>query len=154
VQTILRIKPHHFVDILTSLGQGRAFEPHPYGHAVHVVAGCLLAERDTMLQMEFGADEICGPCTHNKAGWCDDTIDTSWRPAAPSCKREWNLLLDERWCRRLGLAAGDRLTARQFCRLLRGRAGDLVEIYPEFPPDRIAARERDLAAGIERYLGE
>jgi len=152
MQTVLRIKPHHFVDILTSLGQGRPFEPHPLGHAVHLVAGCLLAERDTMLQMEFGADEICGPCRHNKDGWCVDTIDTSWRPAAPSCKREWNLLLDERWSRRLSLSAGERLTAREFCRRLAGKAANLAEIYPEFPPDRIAARERDLAAGIARFL--
>ena len=149
---VIRIKPHHLVDILTSLGRGRPFEPHPYGHAVHIVANCLLAERESMLQMELGADDICAPCLHNVQGRCDDTIDTSFRPKAPASKREWNLRLDRRWCRRLGLSAGDRLTVRQFARLVQERAGDITGIYREEPPDRTADRARNLREGIARFL--
>jgi hypothetical protein len=150
---LIRIKPHHFVDIVAALGRGQTtFEPHPYGHDVHGVAARLLEDRDTALEIELGADDICRPCVHNADGLCDDTIDTSFRPDAPSSKREYNLLLDERWCERLGLAQGQRLTARQFCRLLRDRAGDIAAIYRENPPDRTAKRAEDLRAGIEQYL--
>ena len=57
------IKPHHFVDVMRTLGDEQGeFRPHPYGHAVHTVAAKILAYRDAMLQMELGADDICKPC--------------------------------------------------------------------------------------------
>jgi hypothetical protein len=149
----VRIKPHHFVDIVAALGRGQmTFEPHPYGHDVHGVAARLLDDHDTLLEIELGADDICRPCVHNADGLCDDTIDTSFRPDAPSSKREYNVLIDERWCERLGLTPGQRLTARELCRLLRERAGDIAGIYRENPADRTAKRAEDLGAGIAKYL--
>jgi hypothetical protein len=151
----IRIKPHHFIDIVTALSAERpVFEPHPYGHAVHAVARAVLADRDSTLEMELGADDICAPCIHNVGGRCDDTIDTSFRPAAPTSKGDYNLLIDRRWCRRLGLAQGDRLTAREFVERLRGQSADLAEIYRENPPERVAKRAADLAAGIRKFLEE
>ena len=151
---VIQIKPHHFVDIISALGRGQTtFEPHPYGHGVHTVAACLLREPDVLLEIELGADEICRPCKHNVGGFCDDTIDTSFRPEAPSSKREYNLLIDERWCRQLGLAQGDRIRALQLCERLREHADGLTDIYRENPADRTAARAGDLRAGIERFLG-
>ena len=80
---VIHIKPHHFVDILTTHGAGQTrFAPHPYGHAQHTVAAQLYAEHDVLLEIELGADDICLPCVHNIDGLCDDTIDTSFRPTA------------------------------------------------------------------------
>jgi len=153
MEDVIRIKPHHVVDILTSFGRGLRFEPHPYGHAVHTVAARLLADPEVLLEMELGADDICAPCVHNVDGSCDDVIDTSYRPAAPPRKREWNLLLDRRWCERLGIDPGDRLTGRQFCERLRGRAGDIADLYREMPPDHTADRAANLRRGIDKALG-
>ncbi len=153
-QRVIRIKPHHFIDVVRDFGRGRtAFEPHPYGHAVHAVAERLWRERDVMLEMELGADAICEPCVHNVGGLCDDTIDTSFRPAAPASKREYNLLIDRRWCARLGLAQGERLTARAFCERLAERMRDIADIYRENPPERVAERATALRAGIDLFLG-
>ena len=150
---MIAIKPHHFVDIVTAVGGGRTkFEPSPYGHAVHTVAHIILADPDVTLQMELGADDVCAPCVHNIDGICDDTIDTSYRPAAPKSKREWNLLIDRRWCERLGLAQGDTLTAREFCRRVRERAGDIIDIYREIPPEMTAGRQTKLRGGVETLL--
>jgi len=149
----IQMKPHHLVDIITSFAGGQTtFKPHPYGHAVHSVAARVLSDRDVLLEMELGADDICKPCKHNIDGLCDDTIDTSFRPDAPSSKREYNLLLDERWCERLGLQQGDRLTAREFCQRLRDGMGDIRDIYRENPDQRIAERKEKLEAGIARFL--
>ncbi|HRU06640.1 MAG TPA: hypothetical protein P5137_12800, partial [Candidatus Brocadiia bacterium] len=127
---MISIKPHHFVDIITSFGAGQSDpQPHPYGHAVHTVTKAVLADRDVLLRMELGADDICAPCKHNISGLCGDTIDTSYRPLAPKLKREWNLLIDQRWLQRLGLREGDTLTARQMCQRIQDRAGDITDIY-------------------------
>ena len=150
---MIRIKPHHFVDIISALGRGETtFEPHPYGHDVHTVAALLLRHPDSLLEIELGADDICRPCKHNLNGQCDDTIDTSFRPRAPRSKREYNLLIDRRWCERLGLRQGRRLQAREFCRLVRRLAADVADIYRENPADRTAKRAEDLRAGVEKFL--
>ncbi len=126
---VISIKPHHFVDIITAFGDGcTRFEPHPYGHAVHRVAAEILADRDAMIRIEFGADDICGPCRHDIDGLCDDTIDTSFRPQAPKSKRQYNLLLDERW------------------------AGDITDIYRENPTERTAQRLTKLQNGLAWFL--
>jgi hypothetical protein len=138
------------VDIVVSFGVGRrTFEPHPYGHAVHTVSKRILNDPDVLLEIELGADDICGPCAHNVDGSCNDTIDTSYRPQAPPSKKEWNLLIDGRWCERLGIHQGDRLTARELCERIRDRAGDITDIYQELPPDMVAERSARLAEGLE-----
>jgi len=150
---MISIKPHHFVDIITALGAGRSeASPHPYGHAVHSVTKKIFTDRDVDLRMEFGADDICLPCRHNFNGVCDDTIDTSFRPQAPESKREYNLLIDERWSEQLGLRQNDQLTARELCLRIRDRAGDISDIYREMPADRTAARQAKLQKGIAKFL--
>ena len=152
-QGVIRVKPHHFIDIVTSFGAGQVtFEPHPYGHAVHTVAEQILSNPEVLLEMELGADDICTPCQHNINGLCDDTIDTSYRPQAPSSKREWNLMIDQRWCERLQLGQGDRLTAREFCERLQNCAGDITDIYREIPARRTAERASKLERGIAKLL--
>ena len=60
---IIRIKPHHLIDILTTYGAGTtSLDPHPYGHAQHIVSPQILDNPDVMLEMELGADEIWMQC--------------------------------------------------------------------------------------------
>lgn len=150
---MISIKPHHFIDIITAFGDGRErFEPHPYGHAVHSVAERILAEPDVELRMEMGADDICLPCRHNVDGLCVDMIDVSYRPEAPESKREYNLLIDQRWSKRLGIRQDSRMTARAFCELIRDRAGDISDIYREMPVARTAERRAKLSMGVTKFL--
>lgn len=149
----IRIKPHHFVDIVSDVGAGQTdWRPHPYGHAVHSIAAAILADLDVTLRMDFGADDICAPCVHNVGGLCDDTIDTSYRPAAPKSKRESNLIIDRRWSERLSLQEGEELTANEFCRRLRGLKGDIADIYREEPAERTAKREARMRKGAAILL--
>ena len=153
--SMLTIKPHHFIDIITQFGdEGAPLQPHPFGHAVHTVAQQLLTNRNIMLCMELGSDAICEPCCHNVSGVCDDTIDTSFRPQAPASKQDYNQLIDRRWCERLGLEQGDRLSARAFCARVQDRAGNIEEIYRETPAERTQARQAKLLEGIAWFLGE
>jgi hypothetical protein len=62
-------------------------------------------------------------------------------------------LIDRRWCERLGIKQGDRLTARQFCERLRSHAGDITDIYREIPAERTAERAGKLEEGIRKFLG-
>ncbi|OGS22270.1 MAG: hypothetical protein A2252_06830 [Elusimicrobia bacterium RIFOXYA2_FULL_39_19] len=150
---MIRMKPHHFVDIITDFGEGSlSFEPHPYGHANYTVSKEILANPDVMLEMELGADDICKPCRHNINGLCDNIIDISFRPTAPLSEREYNLLLDQRWCNRLNIKQGDRLTAKEFCALLNNLTGDIMDIYIETPAEMTREREKYLKKGIKKFV--
>lgn len=147
------IKPHHFVDIITSFANGqRTFTPHPYGHAVHTVSARIRGDHKTLLQMELGADDICAPCCHNINGACDDTIDRSYRPDAPPLKNDWNLLLDQRWCRRLDIKSGDQFRARELCARIWEKMGDITDIYSEIPAGMTADRAVKLKKGLAVML--
>ncbi len=150
---MLIIKPHHFVDIIRSVGNRTLnFTPHPYGHALHTVAQTVLAAPYVELCIELGPDAICSPCCHNRNGACDDTIDTSFRPTAPSSKQAWNLLIDRRWCERLELKQGDCITAFAFCERLLPCVDNIQDIYRELPVDRLRTRQDELAKGVTRFL--
>jgi len=150
---LIHIKPHHFVDILTYYGAGQAtFAPHPYGHAQHTVAAQLHANPDILIEIELVVDDICAPRVHNQDGECDDIIDIQHRPQAPPLKREWNLLIDLRWCERLGLSQGDRLSAHSLAQRLLQKMGDITDIYREMPADGTAQRSNKLRNGLSQYL--
>ena len=176
MKDLVRIKPHHFVDIITALAaRGVSSEPHPDGHAgmnfgaeklrdyldashpygngAPIVSERVLRDHDTLLEIiELGADDICEPCKHNLDGLCDDIIEPGVRPGAPRSKHEWARRLDERWCERLQVKQGDRLTAQELCERLRDLAGDIADIYRETPDSLTAGRARSLKEGIEKYL--
>lgn len=150
---IIRIKPHHFIDIMTSFADDEIIlKPHPYGHNVHSVSKRIINNRNLVLQIELHADDICNPCIHNIDGICNDTIDTTNRPQAPSLKREWNLLIDNRWCKRLKIKHGDKITALKFCELINENPNDILEIYKEVNKAHTVNREINLRKGLKKYL--
>ena len=148
------IKPHHFIDILTDVGRGHTdWQPMPdFGHAVHLVARRLMANRDVLLEMEPGIDDICRPCVHHVGDECDDVRANPY-PGQPAPKMEWNLMLDRGWSALLGLERGDRLTAREFCKKVQDAATlDTVRpIYPGQPEEVTQDRFRNLMAGVKIF---
>lgn len=153
MNTRIRIKPHHFVDIITDHGFGRDVPtPHPYGHALHLVTRQVIENPEARLVIELGADDTCRPCRHNVEGACDDTIDVTGRPAAPHSKQEYNLLIDRRWCDLTGLRQGSRLTVAQFCELLCRTPLEIAEIYREESADYVTEKYTGLRSGVRRIV--
>jgi hypothetical protein len=148
---VVRIKPHHFLDILTRFGAGQSFEPNPLGHAQHLVAACVLADAQITLELVWGADDICAPCNKLEAGRCTDTTAPGGKVVS---KEAYNRALDERWLGRLGLAPGTRIIAAEYARLARERMGDIYTLYPEMPREGTTMRRKRLLRGIALYLKE
>jgi len=153
MEKIVHIRPLHFVDILCDHGAGKdIFAPHPFGHALHLFAGRIMGDKDTLLEITLDPDDVCKPCLHNRSGECDNVIDTSFRPTAPPLMRDWDLLINQRWCERLSIAEGERYTARELCLRLRDRAGDITGIFPEFIDNRAETKARNMREGIRKFL--
>ncbi len=156
---VIRIKPHHFLDIVRDFGVGVEFRPSPYGHAAHLVAEKVLADRQVMLELVLGIDDICEPCKNHVDGHCIDTTTTTGEVTS---KEEWNLTIDNRLFERLGLTEGVRIPADDFCRLVRERLyptgaaeGSLIfDIWREASREKTESRAKGLLRGMALYLGE
>ena len=118
-----------------------------------------MADRQVVLELVLGIDDICEPCKNHVDGHCIDTTTTTGEVTS---KEEWNLTIDTRLFGRLGLAEGARIRADDFCRLTRQRlypTGDadgslIFDVWREAARERAAARARDLLKGIALYLHE
>ena len=149
----IKIKPHHFIDIITSFSADNVIlEPHDYQHNVHSISKTILENRNALLEIDLGADDICKPCIHNIDGVCDDILDISNRPEVPRLKREWNLILDKRWCKRLKIDQGKIISVLEFCELLKEGSNNLLEIYKENNRENTIQREINLKKGLKKYL--
>ena len=149
----IKIKPHHFIDIITSFSADNVIlEPHDYQHNVHSISKTILENRNALLEIDLGADDICKPCIHNTDGVCDDILDISNRPEVPRLKREWNLILDKRWCKRLKIDQVEIISVLEFCELLKEGSNNLLEIYKENNRENTIQREINLKKGLKKYL--
>ena len=153
MNNIIKIKPHHFIDIITSFSADRVIlRPHYYYHNVHSISKIILENRNTLLEIDLGADDICKPCIHNINGICDDILDISNRPKVPPFKRKWNLILDRRWCKRLKIDQGTIISVLEFCKILKETTNNLLEIYKENKRENTIEREINLKKGLKKYL--
>ena len=146
---MLRIKPHHFLDILRDYGAGRVWEPHPYGHALHTVARSLLDNREQPLELVLDADDICDPCRMNDNGTCTDWTES---PGYRIRKEDWNRRIDERILELFELVEGTVISAAGFARLALGHLDTMHTVWREQPKERTQERVRNLTCGLSAYL--
>jgi len=146
---VVDLRPHHLLDIVTSIGHGHDFTPHPYGHNVHVVASKTLAGIDWKARFVIGADEICRPCSHlGKDGLCNDVL----RQVQPHLsKQHYNDSLDARLMACLGMKQGAEMTVREFLELINRHVPGIENICTH-PGEAKSERLDGLAKGLSRLL--
>jgi len=89
----MKIRIHHFFDIIRDFGTGKEILPHPNLHSYHLVAKEILENPAAQLELITGADAVCENCIHLKNGRCTDFI--THRPDF-SGKEDFNDYLDKR----------------------------------------------------------
>jgi hypothetical protein len=150
---MVKIRPLHFVDIIGRIGNDvTSFEPSSNGNNFHHVGNQILNDKDILLEITLAPDDVCAPCEHNLSSGCDATIDRSFRPTASPLMRDWDLLINQRWCERLNIKEGDRFTAKELCLLLKDHCDDMSEIYREITDNRVEKKEAMVKKGIIKYL--
>ncbi|MGE5557737.1 MAG: hypothetical protein ACM3WV_03910 [Bacillota bacterium] len=152
--TTIKMRPHHFIDILVSIGEGqRKFEPVPaYGGSdLNLITHKIWNDRNIIFDFLIGADDICHPCRHNIDGVCNDTFQKNNRTFS---KHRYNEELDIRWLNQLGFKEGMEMKARDFCKLVREKAGDMTSIYQHDTKEEVEIKKENLLKGIAVYLEE
>gem|GEM_PF-1029228 len=109
---IVKLRPHHLIDIVRNYGHGVQFEPHPYGHALHHVAEQVVSNPDLVVEFVLAADEVCYPCRHLRAdGRCEDVLH---QLETPTSKQTYNDALDAKLFSYFKMQPGTCMTVGEF----------------------------------------
>ena len=122
----MQLRPHHILDIISGHGQGIKFQPHPYGHSLHIVAPKLLSNLDLKIKLVLNEDDICKGCKHLMPdGKCKDVL-AQLKPS-PS-KQAYNDVLDCRLFDYLSIEVNSVITSRKYLEIVNEKVPGIEEI--------------------------
>ncbi len=148
---VIMLRPHHLIDIIRNIGQGRPVLPHPYGHAQHFITAAILENPQTKVEFIVGADDLCKPCIHlNSEGLCDDILP---QLKERTLKQEYNDDLDRRILAFLELSEQTSMQVDAFIRLIEPQLDKLTAICTH-PCEDMNNRRNGLLKGIALLKGE
>jgi hypothetical protein len=135
------------LDIITDYGRGVEFEPHPYGHALHIVAAQVLADPGARVTFVLTADAICEPCRHLRPdGQCGDVLHQLEKPLS---KQAYNDELDRRLFSALGMCPGEEMALRTFLERVQEHTPG-IETICTHPGEQETSRREGLEQGLTR----
>lgn len=150
-EALLRIKPHHFLDMIKLYGAGyESFVPdETTGHAFYSVGNQILRDPRTKLRFTFACDDVCGPCKWRQGTLCTDAVSGL---GAYRGKDAYNKMLDERLARLAGLKLDRIYTAEETCALLARHREAIFEVWSLEERARLEKRYELFCKGCEKYL--
>ena len=114
------------MDIIYGYGNGREYQPHPYGHSLHIVAPRLLSNLDLKIKLVLNADDICEGCEHLLPdGKCKDVL--AQLTPSPS-KQAYNDVLDSRLFDDLSIEPNAVITSREFLKTVNSKVPGIEKI--------------------------
>jgi hypothetical protein len=141
----MQLRPHHILDILSASGKGIEYQPHPYGHSLHLVAPRLLSDLDQKIKLVLQADDICEGCEHLlPGGKCKDVLDQL--SPSPS-KQAYNDVLDSRLFDEFSILPDTVLTLQQYLETVNERIPGIEKICTH-PKEDQQERLSGLVSGL------
>lgn len=123
---MIRLRPHHLIDIIRNIGQERPLVPHPYGHAQHLITQTLLGGTDHQIMLVDDSDDLCLPCSHlDDNGHCGDVLS---QLEVSVSKQKYNEALDQRLFHFLQVEPGTVVSLGSFLVMVQGRFEELVPL--------------------------
>jgi hypothetical protein len=143
----MQLRPHHILDIISAYGKGIEYQPHPYGHSLHIVAPRLLSDLDLKIELVLGADAICVGCKHLlRNGKCKDVLGQL--TPSPS-KQAYNDVLDSRLFDDLSIAPGSMITSREYLEAVSKKVPGIEKICTH-PKEDQHERLNGLVTGLSK----
>jgi hypothetical protein len=141
----VQLRPHHILDIISSHGKGIEYEPHHYGHSLHIVAPRLLSDLDQKIKLVLKADGICEGCKHLlPGGICRDVL--AQLTLSPS-KQAYNDVLDSRLFDDLEIGPNTEITTRKYLIAVNKKVPGLEKICTH-PKEDQQERLNGLISGL------
>lgn len=143
-----QLRPHHILDIVSDYGKGPVnYQPHPYGHSLHLVAPKLIAGPGLKIKLVVAADDVCTGCRHLLPdGKCSDVL-SQLKPSPP--KQSYNDVLDSRILDLLALETGTILTFKEYLVKVNEKTPG-IEYICTHPKEKMDERLSGLINGLKK----
>ena len=143
----MHLRPHHILDIISAYGKGIDYQPHPYGHSLHLVAPRLLSNLDSKVKLVLNSDDICKGCMHLLPdGKCKDVLDQL--SPSPS-KQAYNDVLDSRLFDDLTMEPDSEIPTYEFLSEVNKRVPGIEKICTH-PKEDQQERLDGLVSGLKK----
>ena len=145
----MKIKPHHFIDIIKLYGSGlEVFVPdEKMNHDFYRVANELIRCPQTLLTLTIEADDICQPCYQCINGVCQDMIiNTNIK------KDDYNKFLDQKIIEQLDLRCDCSYQADELCEIIYQHKEIIFDVWQQEEPAKRQQRFDLFVKGAMKYL--
>jgi hypothetical protein len=144
----MKLRIHHFFDILRDFGSGKTLSPHPYQHAYHLVAREIWNNPQLPIELVIASDAVCLGCIHLVDSTCDDVIT---HRADFSSKEEFNNHLDRRIMKTCGMHFSEHYTPEDLCKRAEKYLENIFFIYEGNDEEHTRERKRNVLIGVKLY---
>lgn len=145
----MKIKPHHFVDIIKLYGTGlEVFVlDATHQHDFYRVANTIMHDPNTRIQLTTDADEICQPCLSLVDEQCQDFF-------SGISKERYNKSLDLRLIKHFEFSLEKEYTALQLCMLLYYQKELIPFCWSDEDSEKLAFRMHFFSTGAKKYIAK
>lgn len=147
----MKLRIHHFFDMIRDFGIGKQFDPHLYQHSYHKIAELIWADPDLEIEIIVGSDAVCEGCIHLTDGFCDDAI--SHRLDFTS-KEAFNNHLDARIIDVCEIDVSKKYSPKLLLNLADCYIHNISFIYEGNDVEHTEQRKQNVIRGLEYYLAK
>jgi len=144
----MKLRIHHFFDIIRDFGIGKKFDPHPYQHSYHKIATLIYNNPKLEIELVVDSDVVCEGCIHLTGGHCNDTI--SHRSDFTS-KEAFNNHLDARIIDVCEIDVSKKYSPKQLVKMADIYIQNIRFIYEGNDAEHTEQRKQNVILGLEDY---
>jgi len=139
---MIKIRPHHLLDILRDFGNDVKRETHPWGASIANVSKCIISNINQKVEFVMGVDSICQTCSKLNGYICEARINNEL------LMRDYNDRLDRALFSALNIAPGDKIPVIEFLRII----SDNIEILDLFnsPSNNPMVRKHGTESALDK----
>ena len=147
----MKLRIHHFFDIIRDFGIGKEFNPHPYRHSYHKVAKTIWQHPETEVEIVVGSDQVCEGCIHLIGTSCNDIIT---HRKDFTLKEPFNNHLDSRIIDVCKIDISKKYTLKSLLQFSEKYVENIDFIYEGNDVQHTAKRKENVEKGVREYASK
>lgn len=144
----MKIRIHHFFDIIRDFGSNKEIVAHPYLHSYHRVAEEIRENPNVEFEIVVESDQVCNNCVHLTKSACDHLIT---HRADFIKKEDFNNHLDTRIMEICGIQKSEKYAPKLLCELANKYIENIQFIYNGNDFEHTQQRQKNVILGLKYY---
>ena len=141
--TMIKIRPHHLLDILRDYGNEVKRDFHPFGASLKEITNDILSDINQNIRLVSRVDSICVTCSKLENSICKARINDDL------LMREYNDDLDDNLFDIMDISPGSELSVRNFLEIVENRMSSILTQFSS-PNNSPKVRETGTTIAIRK----